>query len=89
MLAGLPPNQFEWQFADPSSSIARAKYRPGDVYTDGCWSLYSYEEVGVYGRLDKDGVFPTTVTNMDPTAKQCRVLHPSVCHLYLCLDSIN
>jgi len=58
----LPPDQFEWQFADPSSSIARAKYRPG-----------------VYGRLDKDGFFPTTVTNMDPTAKQCQVLHPS-CH---------
>ena len=32
MLAGLPIDQFEWQFADPSSSIARAKYRPGDVY---------------------------------------------------------
>lgn len=64
MLAGLPPDQFEWQFADPSSSIARAKYRPG-----------------VYGRLDKDGFFPTTVTNMDPTAKQCRVLHPWVWYL--------
>ena len=36
--------------------------------------------VGVYGRLDKDGFFPTTVTNMDPTAKQCQVLHPSVCY---------
>ncbi|CAA7265858.1 unnamed protein product [Cyclocybe aegerita] len=31
---------------------------------------------GIYGRLDKDGVFPTTVTNVDPTAKQSRCLHP-------------
>ncbi|PPQ86962.1 hypothetical protein CVT25_009784 [Psilocybe cyanescens] len=31
---------------------------------------------GIYGRLDKDGVFPTTVTNVDPTAKQSQVLHP-------------
>ncbi|KIM47705.1 hypothetical protein M413DRAFT_15837 [Hebeloma cylindrosporum] len=31
---------------------------------------------GWYGRLDKDGVFPTTVTNVDPTAKQSRVLNP-------------
>jgi DNA (cytosine-5)-methyltransferase 1 len=30
----------------------------------------------MYGRLDKNDVFPTTVTNMDPTAKQCRVLNP-------------
>ena len=35
-LAGLPLDQFEWQFADPSSSIARAKYRPGDVYACSC-----------------------------------------------------
>ncbi|KAF8167566.1 hypothetical protein B0H34DRAFT_792278 [Crassisporium funariophilum] len=58
----LPPDKFEWQFADPSSAIARANYRPG-----------------AYGRLDKNGFFPTTVTNMDPTAKQSRVLHP-YCH---------
>ena len=81
MLAGLPPDQFEWQFADPSSSIARAKYRPGDDYAYSCSLWDSYKKVGVYGRLDKDGFFPTTVTNMDPTAKQCRVLHPSVCYL--------
>ena len=36
MPAGLPVDQFEWQFADPSSSIARAKYRPGDVYAYSC-----------------------------------------------------
>lgn len=33
---------------------------------------------GLYGRIDKDGWFPTTVTNMDPTAKQSRVLNPYV-----------
>ncbi|KAK7063908.1 mitogen-activated protein kinase [Favolaschia claudopus] len=32
---------------------------------------------GLYGRLDADGYFPTTVTNMHPTAKQSRVLHPT------------
>ncbi|PFH48401.1 hypothetical protein AMATHDRAFT_5836 [Amanita thiersii Skay4041] len=31
---------------------------------------------GLYGRLDGKSYFPTTVTNMGPTAKQCRVLHP-------------
>ncbi|KAF9469584.1 S-adenosyl-L-methionine-dependent methyltransferase [Collybia nuda] len=31
---------------------------------------------GVYGRLDLNGYFPTTVTNVDPTAKQSKVLNP-------------
>ncbi|KAF8215788.1 S-adenosyl-L-methionine-dependent methyltransferase [Mycena galopus ATCC 62051] len=31
---------------------------------------------GLYGRLDSKGYFPTTVTNMHPTAKQSKVLHP-------------
>ncbi|KAG6907943.1 hypothetical protein DXG01_006801 [Tephrocybe rancida] len=31
---------------------------------------------GIYGRLDKDRFFPTTVTNMDTTAKQSHVLNP-------------
>ncbi|KAF8262785.1 S-adenosyl-L-methionine-dependent methyltransferase [Lactarius quietus] len=34
---------------------------------------------GLYGRLDKDYVFQTTVTNVEPTAKQSRVLNP-YCH---------
>ncbi|KAH8997167.1 S-adenosyl-L-methionine-dependent methyltransferase [Lactarius hatsudake] len=34
---------------------------------------------GLYGRLDKDFVFQTTVTNVEPTAKQSRVLNP-YCH---------
>ncbi|KAG6840764.1 hypothetical protein C0991_004549 [Blastosporella zonata] len=33
---------------------------------------------GMYGRLDKAWVFPTTVTNMDTTAKQSRVLNPYI-----------
>ncbi|KAJ7665420.1 S-adenosyl-L-methionine-dependent methyltransferase [Mycena polygramma] len=31
---------------------------------------------GLYGRLENSGYFPTTVTNMHPTAKQSKVLHP-------------
>lgn len=31
---------------------------------------------GAYGRLDMNAVFPTTVTNAGPTAKQSRCLHP-------------
>ncbi|KAI0069446.1 S-adenosyl-L-methionine-dependent methyltransferase [Panus rudis PR-1116 ss-1] len=31
---------------------------------------------GMYGRLDADGWFHTTVTNVEPTAKQSWVLHP-------------
>ena len=33
---------------------------------------------GLYGRLDSDGFFQTTVTNVGPTAKQSKVLHPYV-----------
>ncbi|KAK2464749.1 hypothetical protein APHAL10511_003167 [Amanita phalloides] len=33
----------------------------------------------LYGRLDGKSYFPTTVTNVDPTAKQSKVLHPH-CH---------
>ncbi|KDQ62886.1 hypothetical protein JAAARDRAFT_53111 [Jaapia argillacea MUCL 33604] len=32
---------------------------------------------GLYGRIDKNSYFSTTVTNMEPTAKQSWVLHPS------------
>lgn len=35
-----------------------------------------YNKTGPYGRLDGKGYFPTIVTNVDPTAKQSRVLHP-------------
>ena len=31
---------------------------------------------GLYGRIDWEGFFSTTVTNPDPNAKQGRVLHP-------------
>ncbi|KAG8219377.1 S-adenosyl-L-methionine-dependent methyltransferase [Butyriboletus roseoflavus] len=31
---------------------------------------------GFYGRVQGDGWFQTTVTNVDPTAKQSRVIHP-------------
>lgn len=33
---------------------------------------------GLYGRLDKDKWFKTTVTNVEPTAKQSWVLNPWV-----------
>lgn len=33
---------------------------------------------GHYGRMDPDEWFQTTVTNVEPTAKQCRVLNPYV-----------
>ncbi|THH07097.1 hypothetical protein EW146_g9422 [Bondarzewia mesenterica] len=33
---------------------------------------------GMYGRLDQDGFFHTTVTNVTPTAKQSFVLHPYI-----------
>ncbi|KAI0275411.1 S-adenosyl-L-methionine-dependent methyltransferase, partial [Gloeopeniophorella convolvens] len=56
---------WEWQFSDPASAIARKGFRPG-----------------LYGRLDKDYVFQTTVTNVRPTAKQCRILSP-YCHRIL------
>ncbi|KAF8644239.1 hypothetical protein AX16_008594 [Volvariella volvacea WC 439] len=55
----LPPDLYEWQSANPNSSVAKAGYK-----------------AGMYGRLDRKGVFPTTVTNVDPTAKQSRVVNP-------------
>ncbi|OJA18063.1 hypothetical protein AZE42_05415 [Rhizopogon vesiculosus] len=55
----LRPDLWEWHFANPSSAIARAGFKPG-----------------LYGRVDKDRWFQATVTNIDPTAKQSRVLNP-------------
>ncbi|KAF9245635.1 S-adenosyl-L-methionine-dependent methyltransferase [Melanogaster broomeanus] len=55
----LRPDLWEWQFANPSSSVAKHGFR-----------------AGLYGRVQMDGWFQTTVTNVDPMAKQCRVLHP-------------
>ncbi|CAL1693859.1 unnamed protein product [Somion occarium] len=55
----LPQSDWEWQFANPSSAVARDGFRPG-----------------LYGRLDKNAWFHTTVTNVEPTAKQSWVLHP-------------
>lgn len=37
-----------------------------------------HARTGAYGRLDMNAVFPTTVTNAGPTAKQSRCLHPDV-----------
>ncbi|KAH7906527.1 S-adenosyl-L-methionine-dependent methyltransferase, partial [Hygrophoropsis aurantiaca] len=50
---------WEYHFANPTSAVAKASFRPG-----------------LYGRVDKDRWFQTTVTNVDPSAKQCRVLNP-------------
>ncbi|KAL4067275.1 S-adenosyl-L-methionine-dependent methyltransferase [Scleroderma yunnanense] len=62
---------------------ADADYR--DLPQDVCeWQLANPQSAsarkgfqpGYYGRVPKDEWFQTTVTNVDPTAKQCRVLHP-------------
>lgn len=50
---------WEWHFANPSSAIARAGFKPG-----------------LYGRVNKNSYFQATVTNVDPSAKQSRVLNP-------------
>ncbi|EMD32847.1 hypothetical protein CERSUDRAFT_99217 [Gelatoporia subvermispora B] len=55
----LPVYLHEWQFADPSSALARNGFPPG-----------------LYGRLAPNECFHTTVTNVEPTAKQSWVLHP-------------
>ena len=44
---------------------------------------------GLYGRLDKDYVFQTTVTNVEPTAKQSRVLNPYVCRYHITQNTIG
>ncbi|KAG2155745.1 S-adenosyl-L-methionine-dependent methyltransferase [Suillus clintonianus] len=55
----LRPDLWEWHFANPSSSIARAGFKSG-----------------LYGRVDENGYFQATVTNVDPSAKQSHVLNP-------------
>ncbi|TFK68239.1 S-adenosyl-L-methionine-dependent methyltransferase [Pluteus cervinus] len=56
----LKPEHWEWQFSNPLSAVAKANYKPGKLYS----------------RVPNKGFFSTTVTNVDPTAKQSRVLHP-------------
>jgi DNA (cytosine-5)-methyltransferase 1 len=36
--------------------------------------------IGLYGRVNKNSYFQATVTNVDPSAKQSRVLNPYVRH---------
>ncbi|KAL4250277.1 DNA (cytosine-5)-methyltransferase [Abortiporus biennis] len=55
----LDSSLWEWQFANPSSAMARDGFRHG-----------------LYGRLDQNAWFNTTVTNVEPTAKQSWVLNP-------------
>lgn len=45
--------------------------------------------LGFYGRLDQDEWFHTTVTNVEPTAKQSWVLHPWVSEQEPYADSIT
>ncbi|KAI9429370.1 hypothetical protein BJY52DRAFT_1345301 [Lactarius psammicola] len=56
--------------------IPRADYRSLEKEH---WEWQKGFRSGLYGRLDKDYVFQTTVTNVEPTAKQSRVLNP-YCH---------
>ena len=77
----LEKEHWEWQFSDPASAIARKGFRPGTLilsllFLNEQLTLFHYQ--GLYGRLDKDYVFQTTVTNVEPTAKQSRVLNPYV-----------
>lgn len=52
-----------------------------------CLQFYSLRHyinhtLGLYGRLDQDRWFSTTVTNINPTAKQSKVLNPYVRSLF-------
>ena len=78
----LEKEHWQWQFSDPASAIARKGFRPGQK--QNLWNsvmlifMFFFFFQGLYGRLDKDYVFQTTVTNVEPTAKQSRVLNPYV-----------
>jgi site-specific DNA-cytosine methylase len=39
-------------------------------------ALYIFVFAGLYGRVEWDGFFSTTITNPEPMGKQGRVLHP-------------
>jgi len=80
---GLRPDLFDWQLANPSSAVAKRGFRPGESKMAINVTLFDMQlALGFYGRLDKDGWFSTTVTNMDPTAKQSKVLNPYVCQIH-------
>lgn len=80
----LPTNQLEWGVADPMSSVAQLNYRRGKVHSFPSVNVVlTFVYPGVYGRLSGNSVFPTTVTNVDPTAKQSQVLHPFVRYFFV------
>lgn len=65
--------------------MARSGFKPGMCSVHLCDLGSDSLCVGFYGRLGKDEHFYTTVTNVEPTAKQCWVLHPEVSRLTLYL----
>lgn len=91
-ILGLEPHQLEWQNLNPDSWVARNNYRSGSYpITNHLFQTYLADNKGQYGRLDGKAHFPTTVTNMDPTAKQSKVLHPHVrlhliCFIWMIYD---
>ena len=90
-LTGLPQNLCEWQFANPQSATARKGFQPGESRSTTVMNIYTMIplKIGYYGRVPKNKWFQTTITNVDPTAKQCRVLHPYVSTvIYIAMSSL-
>lgn len=75
----VPRELLEWHWSNALSAVARKGFRKGK---QGCVFQTEYFKnisiLGAYGRLDAHAMFKTTTTNMEPTAKQCWVLHPYV-----------
>ncbi|KAF7307248.1 Mitogen-activated protein kinase [Mycena indigotica] len=79
----LLPRTVERVIAVPLKSGADYRDLPSDL-RDEYQSSHALSFVGrnmfrgnLYGRLNGSGYFPTTVTNIHPTAKQSKVLHPN------------
>jgi hypothetical protein len=82
LTADLPLHKQQWQTSSALSAVARQKYRRGQIHATflpHALGLSTCVFTGMYGRLNENNCFPTTVTNMEPTAKQSRVLNPWVC----------
>ncbi len=68
---GKPPIQYQ--------QLQRVAIKQVSINSHLCNSRqFTNHILGLYGRLDPDGWFSTTVTNVNPTAKQSKVLNPYV-----------
>ncbi len=74
MIRDVHPRSGAWFFTHPGS---RGKKSPDPGYGSATLEkTIHFVCAGLYGRVEWDGFFSTTITNPEPMGKQGRVLHP-------------